>query len=44
MSGYQGAFLVAVGFCIIGFIVAFFMKSKTEFQPITKATEKGDIK
>lgn len=44
MSGYQGAFLVAVGFCIIGFIVAFFMKSKTEFQPITKATEKGGIK
>ena len=29
MSGYQGAFLLAVGFCVFGFIIAFFMKGHT---------------
>lgn len=28
MSGYQAAFSIAVGFCILGFIIAFFMKDK----------------
>lgn len=29
MSGYQGAFWLAVGFCIVGFIITFFMKENS---------------
>lgn len=32
MVGYQGAFWVAVIFCIVGFVIAFFMKSSATHQ------------
>jgi len=36
LNGYHAAFYVAVGFCVVGLIVAFFMQDKTHSTKLPK--------